>query len=196
MPRLGNLLFAVRVIEQISLVRQLRTQALQAKELFEGAAVIALGLDAITERKVHQVRLLCDAPEPFGEVEIPVLLAGNFDIAANHVRDHAGDWVVVGIDGIVQGGGEEAGIETGGAEDELLRDGHALEREHFLGVDRAIAGDEVGFEIADLVDVFEADDAEGRGGEGVRAISTRLSGCFRRRGVLSLGHRCSTRKLA
>ena len=77
--------------------------------------------------------------------------------------------VAVGVEGFVEAGGEEAGLEAGGAEHGLLGEGHALDGEEFLGVDGLVDGDEVGFEMGDFLEVFEADDGEGGGGEAVFA---------------------------
>ena len=64
---------------------------------------------------------------------------------------------------------EEVGLQAGGAEHRLLCEGHALDSEQFLGVDGLVEGGEVGFEMGDLLEVFEPDDGEGGGGEAVRA---------------------------
>ena len=50
-----------------------------------------------------------------------------------------------------------------------LREGDAIDGEEFLGVDGLVEGFEVGFEVGDFVDIFDADDDEGRGGEAVFA---------------------------
>ena len=60
-------------------------------------------------------------------------------------------------------------LEARGAEDSLLGEGDALDGEEFLGVDGLVDGDEVGPEMGDLIEVFEADDGEGGGGEAVFA---------------------------
>jgi hypothetical protein len=49
----------------------------------------------------------------------------------------------------------------------LLREGHAFQGEEFLGVDGLVDGDEVVFEAGDFLEVFEADNGEGRSGEAV-----------------------------
>src|SRR5579885_1418302 len=72
--------FAVRVGEDIGFVRQFRAPAFEALELFQSAAVIALSLDAVTKREIHQVRFPRDAAETFGQAEIPVLVAGDIDV--------------------------------------------------------------------------------------------------------------------
>jgi hypothetical protein len=114
---------------------------------------------------------LGEAVEAFGEEEVAVLGAGDLDIAvAGEGLIHGEEGFVVGdVEGLVEAVGEEAGFEAGGAADGLLGDGHALESEHFLGVDGLVGGGEVGLEVNDLLEVFEADDGEGGGGEAVAA---------------------------
>ena len=62
------------------------------------------------------------------------------------------------VQGFVQAGGEEAGFQAGGAEEGMLCEGHSLEREQVLRVDRQVDGDEIVPEAGDGVQVFEADD--------------------------------------
>jgi hypothetical protein len=68
-----------------------------------------------------------------------------------------------------EAGGEETAFEARGAEESLLSEGDALDGEEFLGVDGLEDGQEVVLEVGDLLEVFEADDGEGRGGEAVFA---------------------------
>jgi hypothetical protein len=75
----------------------------------------------------------------------------------------------VGVEGLVEAGGEEAGFEAGGAEDGLLGEGHAFEGEEFLGVDGVIGCDEVFAEVGDLIELFEANYGESSGGEAMFA---------------------------
>jgi hypothetical protein len=49
----------------------------------------------------------------------------------------------------------------------LLGDGHALQGEEFLGVGRAVGGDEGSFETSDFLEVFEAHDGEVGGRQAV-----------------------------
>ena len=101
---------------------------------------------------------------------VAVLGAGDFDIAiTGEFWAHEEDGVAGGVEGLVEAGGEEAGFEARGAEDGLLGEGDALDGEEFLGVDGLVDGDEVGSEMGDLMEVFEADDGEGGGGEAVFA---------------------------
>ncbi|HUI80756.1 MAG TPA: hypothetical protein VLY24_22680 [Bryobacteraceae bacterium] len=106
--------------------------------------------------------------EAFGEGVVAVLVAGGFDVAvANHFFRHGEERLAGRIEDVVEATGEEAGFEAGGAEEGLLGQGDALDGEEFLGVDGPIEGDEVGFEIGDFVEVFEADDGELGSGETV-----------------------------
>ena len=70
---------------------------------------------------------------------------------------------------LIEAGGEEAGFEGGGAQQGLLGEGDALDGEQLLMVDGLVDGDEVGLEVGDGVEVFEADDGEVGGGEAVFA---------------------------
>ena len=82
---------------------------------------------------------------------------------------HEEDGVIGRVEGLVEAGGEEAGLEAGGAEDGLLGEGDALDGEEFLGVDGLVDGQKVGPEMLDLMKVFEADDGEGGSSEAVLA---------------------------
>jgi len=103
-----------------------------------------------------------------GEGEVAVLLAGDLD-AADHFRLHGDEQAAAGVDGFIEAGGEEAGLEASGAEDGLLLESDALEGVEFLGIDGLVDGDEIGLEMGDFLEVFEAGDAETGGGEEVLA---------------------------
>src|SRR6202035_2525484 len=62
-----------------------------------------------------------------------------------------------------------AGFETGDAEHGLLGQGDPLDGEQLLGVDGLVNGNQIGAEVVDFLEVFEADDGEVRGGEAVLA---------------------------
>jgi hypothetical protein len=107
--------------------------------------------------------------EALGEEEVAVLGAGDLDIAIASeplIHGEEGD-VASDVESLVEAGGEEAGFEAGGAAHGLLADGHAFEGEGLLGVGGLVDGEDVGFERGDLLEVFEADDAEGGAGEAV-----------------------------
>jgi hypothetical protein len=129
---------------------------------------MALGLGLVAEEERPAVGLADEAEEAIGETVIAVLGASDVEIAlAGEFLAHGSEGVVVGVESFVEGGGEEAGFQAGGTEDGLLGEGHALQGEEFLRVDGLVDGDEVACEVVDFVEVFEADDGEGRGGEAV-----------------------------
>jgi len=64
---------------------------------------------------------------------------------------------------------EHAGLKARGAEQGLLRDGDAFEREELLRVAGPVSGDEAVLETGDFFQVFETERAEGSGVEGVLA---------------------------
>jgi hypothetical protein len=105
---------------------------------------------------------------------IAVLGAGDFDIAiAGEFLAHGEERLPERVDGLAEAGGEETAFEAGGAENGLLGEGHALGPrgypEHLLGIDGLVDGQEVLPEVGDFLEVFEADDGEGGGGEAVLA---------------------------
>jgi hypothetical protein len=105
------------------------------------------------------------AAEALGHGKVVVLGAGDGEIVSEHPAAEGAWWSAVGMHDLVEGAGEHAGFEARGAEDHLLRDGDALDGEHLLGVDGAVAGDGVGFEFGDSVEIFEADAGEVGAGE-------------------------------
>jgi hypothetical protein len=138
-------------------------------EFLDRAAVMAFGLSLIAQEQRPTIGLLDHAVETFGQGEVAVLGAGDFDIAIAGQGLAHGDDGIAAVHGLVEAGGEEAGLEAGGAEESLLREGHALEGEDFLGVGGLKDGSEVGEEMGDFVQVFEADDGKGGAGEPVQA---------------------------
>jgi hypothetical protein len=73
----------------VGFVRHFVAEGLEAIEILDSTAVFAFGLGAVAERQANSVRFLRDPAEPFGYAVVPVLLAGDFDIAiADHVRVH------------------------------------------------------------------------------------------------------------
>lgn len=106
--------------------------------------------------------------DAFGQGEIAVLLAGDFDLAFEQVGGH-GDEGLFAAEGLIEGAGEQAAFEAGGAEQSLLGESDALEGEQLLGVDGLVGGNEVGLEVGEFVERFETNDGEGGGGEPVLA---------------------------
>jgi hypothetical protein len=103
-----------------------------------------------------------------GEGEVAVLLACDLD-AADHFFLHIDEKASAAIDGFIDAGGEEAGLEAGGAQHGLLGESDALDGIEFLRIDGLVDGDEIGLEMGDVLEVFEAGDAEAGGGEAVLA---------------------------
>jgi hypothetical protein len=127
---------------------------------------VTLGLGLIAQQEGKAVGLAGHAMEAVAQQVIAVLGAGDFDIAV--ARDggiHEADGLAGVVEGLVEAGGEETGFEAGAAEDGLLGQGDAFEGQEFLGVDGLVEGDEVVAEMGDFLEVFEADDGEGRAGE-------------------------------
>ena len=89
-----------------------------------------------------------------------VLFARDFDIAAGDWFSEV-EWLAQKVTGLVEAGGEEAGFEARGAEERLLGQSDALDRESLLRVDGLIEGNEVVPEVGGLIEVFQADDGEG-----------------------------------
>jgi hypothetical protein len=115
--------------------------------------------------------------EAHAQQEVAVLRTGDFDIAiAGEFLVHEVWDVGGGFEGLIEAGGEEAGFQAGGAEDGLLGEGDALDGKEFLGVDGLVDGEEVLPEVVDFLEVFEADDGEGGGGEAVLAGVLRGAG--------------------
>lgn len=114
--------------------------------------------------------------EALAEGEIAVLGASDLDVAiAGELGGHGEEGLVAG-QGFVQGGGEQAGFEAGGAQKSLLAEGGTLEREQLLRIGRLVDGDQVIFEAGNFVELFETDDGEGGGREAVLAGVLRGAG--------------------
>src|SRR5713226_5558378 len=90
-------------------------------EFLHRAAVVAFGLSLIAQEQGPTVGMRGHAVETFAQSEVAVLGAGDFDIAtADEVLAHGGDGIAAAVEGVVEAGGEEAGLEAGGAEESLL----------------------------------------------------------------------------
>jgi len=147
-------------------VCQLFTEGFEPVELLHGAAVVTLGLGLIAQQEGEAVGFAGHAMEAIAQQEVAVLGAGDFDIAvAGDDGIHEANGFAGAVEGLVEAGGEETGFEAGAAEDGVLGEGDAFEGEELLGVDGLVEGDEVIPEAGDFLEVFEADDGEGRAGE-------------------------------
>jgi hypothetical protein len=147
-------------------------EGLEAVEILEGPAIFAFGEDLVTQEQRPGIGYLAGghAMEAFGEGVGAVLGLRDGEIAiADEVLGHADEEPAGGVEGFVETGGEEAALEVGDAEDGLLSESDALDGEQLLGIDRPVDRDEIGAEMGDFLEVFEADDGEVRGGEAMLA---------------------------
>jgi len=96
---------------------ELGAQGTETVEFLDGAAVEALGLGLVAQEESPGVGLLSGAVEALTEDEIAILDAGDFDVAiAGEFGGHQVDGFAFGVEGLVEAGGEKAGLETGGAD--------------------------------------------------------------------------------
>jgi hypothetical protein len=161
----------------VRLIWQIWPQGLEPFQIFDGTAVETFGLGLIAQEEGPGVGGFGHTLEAFGEGVVAVLLAGSFDIAiADEFRGHGEEGLPGGIESLIEARGKEAGFQAGGAEQGLLGQGDALDGEELLGVDRLVDGNQVGFQIGDLIEVFQAHDGEGGGGETVFAGVLRGAG--------------------
>ena len=169
------------------LVWRFLPQGLQPVEFLHLATVKTLRLGLIAQEEGPSVGLADAAPKSFAEQEVAGLRARDFDFA-DEVRVGHDRRSIPKIEDFVEGGGEEAGFQAGGTEEGLLGEGDALDGEKFLGVEGLVEGHEVVPEVGDFIEVFEADDGEGGGGESMFAgVLCGAGFAFRGAGAGSLG---------
>jgi hypothetical protein len=125
-----------------------------------------LGLDA--EENEDILGLAQETAEAFPQNEVAVLFAEDVDVF-DHFEIHQAERAAVGIERLVEARGVHADFRAGNAVEGLLGEGETINGPEFLGVDGLVAGDEVGAAIGDFFDVFEAEDGEVGGVEGVLA---------------------------
>ena len=104
--------------------------------------------------------------EAFGQAVVAILFAGDFDIAGEFPAEEDEGLAIAG-QGLIEGGGEHAGLEAGGAEERLLGESDALDGEELLRVDGLVDVDEVGLKVGDFIEIFETDDGKRGRGEAV-----------------------------
>jgi hypothetical protein len=150
------------------MVRHLRTHATEPFPIFHGPAILTLGVGLITHQNTPDVRFLHHDAEAFAQGEVAVLRTGDFNIAiARELLVHEADGAAIALEAVIEGGGEEARFETVAAQHLLLAESDAFDGPEFLGIDGAITGDSVGFEIADFGDLLKAHNGEGGAAENV-----------------------------
>jgi len=103
---------------------QFGPQGFEPFELLDCAAVVAFRLGLIADGQGPTVGLADHTMESFAQQVVAVLGARDFDIpVAGEFLVHEDSWVAVGVECLVETGGEEAGFEARGAEDSLLGEG-------------------------------------------------------------------------
>jgi hypothetical protein len=125
-----------------------------------------LGLDAEEDEDI--LGLAQETAEAFPQNEVAVLFAEDVDVL-DHFEIHQAERAAVGIERLVQARGVHADFRAGTAVEGLLGEGETLDGPELLGVDGLIGGDEVGASVGDFRDIFEAEDGEVGGVEGVLA---------------------------
>ena len=137
-------------------------------EIFDGAAMEALGLRLETEERGGDVGLAGEAIEAGGEPVGAVLFQGDVD-TVGELRPLEDVGFGGTFHGLVEAVGEEAGFEGVHTEHGVLGEGDAFDGVAFLGIDGLVGGDGVGYAGGDLGAVLDADDGEGVGVEGAPA---------------------------
>ena len=152
-------------------VRWLRSEALEPFELLNGAAIMTLHLSIIAQEQGPAIGLAGHAVEAFAEEIIAVLSARDFDVpVAGQVRIHQDHRLPGRVERLIETRAEKAGFEAGGAEERLLGESDPLDGEQFLRVGGFVDGQEIVFEMGDIVEVFEANYGERGWGEAVFAV--------------------------
>src|ERR1700688_3522341 len=103
-------------------------EGLEAIEIFEGPAILALGEDLVTHEQRPGVGYFAGghAVEAFGEGVGTVLSLRDGDIAvADKLLGHGDEEPAGGVEGFVEASGEEATLEVGDAEHGLLGESDA-----------------------------------------------------------------------
>jgi hypothetical protein len=141
-------------------------------EIFDGAAMEALGLGLKSKECGGDIGLPGEAIEAEGEPVGAVLFEGDVD-AVGEFGSIEDEWVGGAGHGLIEAVGEEAGFEDGHAAHGVFGEGDAFDGIAFLGIDGLIGsgprGHPVGDEGRDGGAVLDADDGEGVGVEGVLA---------------------------
>ena len=97
-------------------VWELGAEGLETVEILDGAAVEALGLGLIAEEELPGIGLAVQSVEADGEAEAAVLGAGDLDIADELIVEEVVR-SAMGGDGLIQGRGEETGLQTSATEE-------------------------------------------------------------------------------
>jgi hypothetical protein len=164
-------------------------ESFEALELLHGAAEKAFGLRLVAEELREGSGLAKQAAEALGQTVAAILGLGDLDIV-DHVVIEEDEGPAIGIERLVEAGGVESAFDAGTKEERLLGEGHAFDGEELLGIGGLVAGDEVGAEVVDDIEFFDADDREVAALEGVTAFDWGLGFGV---GGRFLGHRVAFR---
>ncbi|MGO9256497.1 MAG: hypothetical protein ACLQU1_09375 [Bryobacteraceae bacterium] len=99
---------------------------------------------------------------------VEVLAVGHFGAFEQSIADGF-EKVSFVIEGLVDGAGEEAGLQAGGAHEGVLGESDAFDGEKLLGVDGLVGGGKILFQVGDRFQVFGANNGEVGSGEAVFA---------------------------
>jgi hypothetical protein len=125
-------------------------------------------LDLDAEENEDILGLVQETAETFPQDKVAVLFAEDVDVF-DHFEIHQAERAAVGIERLVQARGVHADFRAGTAVEGLLGEGETVDGPELLGVDGLVAVDEVGAAVGDFLDVFETEDGEVGGVEGVLA---------------------------
>jgi hypothetical protein len=150
-------------------------ESFEALELLHGAAEKAFGLRLIAQELRESSGLAKQAAEALGQTVAAILGLGDLDIV-RHVVVEEDEGPAVGIEGLVEARGIESAFDAGTDEERLLGESGAFDGEELLGIGGLVAGDEVGAEVVDDIELFDANDREVAALEGVAAFD--LGICF------------------
>ena len=170
------------------LVWQFAAERFDALELLDGAAEKAFRLSLIAQEKGEGVGLAEEAVEAFGQAVAAILGGGDLDVL-DHVVMEQDEGPAIGVEDLVEAGGVEAALDAGADDERLLGQGHAFDGEKLLRIDGLVAGDKVGAEVVDGIELLEADNREIGAFEGVMAFDWELRGGSFGGGVGFPGHR-------
>ena len=170
----------------------MRAEFDEAVEIIDGSAVEALGLSLIAEEQRPGVGAVTDhAVETVSKAIGAVLFLDFFGCGIQVFVERDEGRIVSEGEGLIERGGAESGFQAGHAEQVVLREREALDRESFLRIPGLVDGNEVVAEAVDGVAILDFDDGEVDAGEAVLARVLRgadfACGSARAGGVLSVG---------
>jgi len=132
-------------------------EGLETVEILYRAPIEALGLGLVANDEEEAGGFAGEAVKAFGE-PIGAVLAGGYVDSVGDFGVHEDQGSAGAFGGFVEAGDEEAGFESGTAEERQLGEGDSLDGEELLGIDGPIEGHEIVTETDDSFGGFEPDD--------------------------------------